>query len=529
MRWTLNHRALSLLAILVIVAISMLPMQQTKFDMFKDAAGRELEFYFKWKGAYSLETVSEEVLRVEEFLDSHRDRYQITQIYSWFSERGWAGIRVTMVEPNPSLFDYLMLRNHEAELLSPEQLQELLREELPKSARAEIGFGGEDNPGGAEEGIRFSLNGDSSEVLAELAESLIPVLNTVPELRDARVDTGDANAEVRIQVDRERAMAYGFSAEEVARYVGIALRGSPLREFREGEAEIPVWIRFAGAEQFSVDDLAGLMMRRGDGTEVPLLSLVRVDVQQSATQIFRQNRQISLNIQANLAPEKTTEEARKALKQVIDGISLPDGYTTSLGGNFERNDRAGQQMAFNTLIALALVYIVMAALFESLLMPAAIITSVFFSALGVFWMFALTGTTFTIMASIGILVLMGVVVNNGIVMFEHINALRRQGYARTDALVEGSRERFRPILMTMGTTILGMLPLCVGGAQIGGDGPAYYPMARAIVGGLLFSTIVSLLFLPTIYALFDDLRMATGRLFTRAARGKRLATGGAQG
>jgi HAE1 family hydrophobic/amphiphilic exporter-1 len=169
----------------------------------------------------------------------------------------------------------------------------------------------------------------------------------------------------------------------------------------------------------------------------------------------------------------------------------------------------------------------MAALFESLLMPAAIITSVFFSALGVFWLFALTGTTFTIMASIGILVLMGVVVNNGIVMFEHINALRREGRSRTDALVEGSRERFRPILMTMGTTILGMLPLCVGGAQIGGDGPAYYPMARAIVGGLVFSTIVSLLFLPTIYALFDDIRMGTGRLVVRAARGRRAAQGSA--
>jgi HAE1 family hydrophobic/amphiphilic exporter-1 len=185
-------------------------------------------------------------------------------------------------------------------------------------------------------------------------------------------------------------------------------------------------------------------------------------------------------------------------------------------------------MAFNTLIALVMIYVVMAAVFESLLFPAAIMSSIVFSIFGVFWLFWITGTVFTIMASIGILVLMGVVVNNGIVMFEHINALRRQGYSRTDALVEGSRERFRPILMTMGTTILGMLPLCIGGAQIGGDGPAYYPMARAIVGGLMFSTIVSLLFLPTIYALFDDLRMATGRLFSRAARGKPLAAGGAQ-
>ncbi|MCX7041143.1 MAG: efflux RND transporter permease subunit, partial [Gammaproteobacteria bacterium] len=110
----------------------------------------------------------------------------------------------------------------------------------------------------------------------------------------------------------------------------------------------------------------------------------------------------------------------------------------------------------------------------------------------------------------------GVVVNNGIVMVEHINALRRQGYSRTDALVAGSRERLRPILMTMGTTILGMLPLCFGGAQIGGDGPPYYPMARAVAGGLAFSTVVSLLFLPTIYAMLDDLNASTRRILLRA-------------
>src|SRR5205085_11648978 len=144
------------------------------------------------------------------------------------------------------------------------------------------------------------------------------------------------------------------------------------------------------------------------------------------------------------------------------------------------------------------------------------LSSIIFSILGVFWVFALTGTTFSIMASIGILVLMGVVVNNGIVMVAHINSLRRGGMGRTEALVQGSKERLRPILMTMGCTILGMLPLCVEGAKIGGDGPPYYPMARAVAGGLAFSTVVSLLFLPTIYAMLDDLRAKTGAVIDRA-------------
>lgn len=523
LRWTLDNRRWSVIGILAVIVISMVPATNTKFDMFKNDSGRELEFYFQWRGSYSLETISEEVLRVEEFIEERKEKYQVTQIYSWFSERGWAGIRLNLRPADPSLWDYMMMRNHEADLLTSDQVREMLREEIPKSARAEIGFqgGGPGGGGGGEdEGIQIYLNGDSTEVLAELAESVIGIMATRGELRDVRVDTGDANSELTIRVDRERAAAFGFSAEEVARYIGIALRGTPLREFRHGDAEIPVWVRFAGAEQFNVEQLGALNLRSAEGVEIPLMSVVSVDVNRGANQIGRFNRQIALALRADLAEGKTTDDARKAIEEVLSGVSLPDGYKWSFGGNFDRDDRAGKQMAFNTLIALLLVYIIMAALFESLLMPAAIVTSIFFSALGVFWLFWLTGTTFTIMASIGILVLMGVVVNNGIVMFEHINNLRREGRSRTDALVEGSRERLRPILMTMGTTILGMLPLCIGGTQIGGDGPAYYPMARAIAGGLAFSTVVSLVFLPTIYALLDDMRMGTGRIVRTA-----MATG----
>jgi len=131
----------------------------------------------------------------------------------------------------------------------------------------------------------------------------------------------------------------------------------------------------------------------------------------------------------------------------------------------------------------------------------------------------LTGSSFTIMAFIGILVLMGVVVNNGIIMVEHINNLRRRGLSRTDALVEGSRERLRPILMTMGTAVLAMVPISLSDTVILG-GLEYSPMARAVAGGLAFSTVVSLLFLPTIYAILDDMRNGTARLFKRA-RGQR--------
>jgi HAE1 family hydrophobic/amphiphilic exporter-1 len=532
LRWSLAHRGKSLLAIVAIVVVSMVPIKFMKFDMFGGDGGREVELNLNWKGAYSLEQMSEDVGRLERFIDERREKYQVTQIYSYYSERGWAGINLELREDG-RLCDSLvggvqrLLGLGGGCLVSSEDIKEQMREELPKLARAEVVFRGNGGPpgqgGGESSGIQVYLTGDSTEVLEQLARDLVPRVAEAKELRDVRVDIGDENSEVKVSVNRERAAAYGFSAREVADYIGIALRGSPLREFRTDDGEIPVWVRFAGAEEMGVDNLSGLDLRRADGTSVPLLSLIDVEVRRAATQISRQNRRTALALAANLAEGATMDDARKAFESVLRESSLPPGYAWSFGQSFDRDDEAGTQMAVNTLIALLMIFIVMAALFESMLFPAAIMSGVVFSALGVFWFFALTQTTFSIMASIGILVLMGVVVNNGIVMIEHINNRRRQGLPRTEALVEGAKERLRPILMTMGTTILGMLPLCFGGTQIGGDGPSYYPMARAIVGGLVFSTVVSLLFLPTIYALLDDLGNAVTARFAALRRRVPLA------
>ncbi|HEU0153579.1 MAG TPA: efflux RND transporter permease subunit [Arenimonas sp.] len=525
LRWMLANRAKSILSMLLLVLVSLVPVGMTKFDFFKNDVGRRIEMYFDWKGAYSLEQVSDEVLRVEQFLDQNREKYQIKQLYSWFSERGWAGMQVTLVDPNPSLWDKLLLRKQEPGLMSAEEVQEMIRKDLPRTARAEIGFSGSDGGGGndGEQGVRVFLQGDSSATLAELADELVPILALRKEFRDVRVDTGDENSEVQVSVNRERAAALGFSAQEVASYLGIALRGTPLREFRSGDAELPVWVRFAGSQDFRVQDMSSLTLRRADGTSVPLLSVVDVDVRQGASQISRESRQTSLAIEANLAKDVTVPDARKAMEEVLASTKFPPGYRFNFGGSFQQEADAGMQMMFNLGLALVMVYLVMAAVFESMLFPAAIISSILFSALGVFWLFAFTGTSFTIMAFIGCLVLMGVVVNNGIVLFEHINAQRRSGLGRTEALVHGCKERLRPILMTTCTTVLAMLPLCIGGTQLGGDGPAYYPMARAIAGGLVFSTIVSLLFLPTIYAVMDDMREWTAATLRRGWRWAPLA------
>jgi len=164
-----------------------------------------------------------------------------------------------------------------------------------------------------------------------------------------------------------------------------------------------------------------------------------------------------------------------------------------------------------------------AALFESTLFPASIVTSIVFSFIGGFWFFFLTGTAMSLMAMIGMLVQMGIVVNNGIVLIDHVNNLRRRGIARDEAVIQAGRDRLRPILMTAATTILAMIPLALGQTRIGGDGPPYFPMARAVIGGLAFSAVISLVVVPYVYVLLDRLRAWTALVRLRAFRASRGA------
>jgi len=503
LQWTLEHRGWSVFGIVMVILISLVPMKLTKIDMFGGEGGHEVFIGYNWKGAYTFGQMSEEVARVERYLDDHREELHITQVYSWYSEQEGSSTIVT--------FDTEHAKNMPA-------VQEALRKGLPRSARADYVVGNSgDGGGGGNNQVQVQLVGDSTKMLQEIGEEVVPLLAQRKELRDVRIDNGEKGSELSIHVDRERAAAFGFNAEQVASFVGLALRGAPLREFRRGDSEVPVWVRFAGAEQSSPEDLASYTVRTGDGRSVPLLSLVDVAIKPSATQIGRTNRQTTLTSKANLAEKVTVPDGRKAMEETLKPMSFPAGYTFSFdGGDYGDDNEAMAQMMFNLVIALVMIYVVMAAVFESLLFPAAIMSGVLFSIFGVFWLFWITGTSFGIMSFIGILVLMGVVVNNGIVMIEHINNLRRRGMGRTQALVEGSRERLRPIMMTMGTAILAMIPISMTDTQLLGNGPPYYPMARAIAGGLAFSTVVSLLFLPTIYAMLDDMSTAVSRIIRRA-------------
>ncbi|MCB1573819.1 MAG: efflux RND transporter permease subunit [Xanthomonadales bacterium] len=505
--WSLRNRGKTMLGLLCLLLLSFVPMSQTKSDMFPAGDTREMQLRYELNGNYRLPQLEQSVSKVEQYLTEHKKEFEIRNIYSYFDERGNAQTNILLTEDEDAI-------RPASEIIDD------IRKGLPKLAIGSVSF--DRNGGSNNNGIKLSLVGDSTDVLRDQSATVIAVLSRVPGLHDVRLVENSEEREIAVHIDRERARYYGFSAADVAQYVSIALRGAQLKDFRRGDTQIPTWVRFQNADAQSINDMSDYKLRAPDGSQIPLMAMVDVRTQGAASTIQRENRQTSLQIQTNLDSDTTSDEARKRIETAMANVSLPAGYRWTFGTSFRDADETGQRMMFNIIIALVLVYVVMCAMFESLIYPAAIMTTFIFSVFGVFWLFWITGTTFSFMAMIGILILMGVVVNNGIVMLMHINQLRHEGLLRTEALVRGSKDRLRPVLMTMGTAILAMVPLCIGTVQVGGDGPPYFPMARAIVGGLMFSTIVTLMALPVIYSLLDDARLWVRKVGSDGRAGRLL-------
>ena len=201
------------------------------------------------------------------------------------------------------------------------------------------------------------------------------------------------------------------------------------------------------------------------------------------------------------------------------GFAMPYGYTWAKGERFRRMQEGDSSQMFAVILSITFVFLLMGILFESFVLPLSVIVAIPFSFVGAYWMLYLTNTPVDLMSRIGFIILIGVVVNNSIVLIDLVNRLRKEGYARFEALIEAGHNRFRPILMTAFTTIGGLIPMAVGNAKM--IGISYAPMGRTIIGGLIFSTLVSLVAVPWAYTLFDDMRNYFKRLVSGIVLGRK--------
>lgn len=513
LRWVLAH-PWKTAGLVVLTLASVVPLFATglvKVDPFPQDATRTLILDYRIRGNHPLEQVERAVNRVEAYLESGRERWEIDNVYS----------RYDSTSANTLLY---LKPKREAKRKAREIMDEIAKD-MPEVIIGEPTF--DFNDLGNSNGFGVQLSGESTEVLADLSVELVRRLEQVPGFDAVRSEARGGDEEIEVVVDRARAMQAGLPTETVATTIAGAMRGDKLREFRGRDRELTMRLAFRADDRQSLEDLARLPIPRADGSTIPLSAVASFRTRPGERAIERVNRLTAVVVNATLAKGVTLDEMRDRTRPVLESFPWPPGYTWKFGRGFEQNDQTLNSMALNIGLAVVLIFLVMAALFESTLYPLSIVTSILFAMVGVCWFFAATGTTVTLMAMIGIMILVGVVVNIGIVLIAHVINLRAAGMERTEAIVQAGRDRLRPILMTTATTLLGLVPLGWGDAQVGGTGgPAYYPMARAIIGGLAFGAAVSLFFVPAFYVWFDDLNAWRARVFGRRAAAAVTSTTG---
>ncbi len=501
--WALDHpKWMALATVLLLVSpVPLFALKLAKVDPFPQEASRTVFLAYHLNGSYPMDRVEQAVNRIEAYIEANRERFDVDTYYSvWLADEAYTR---------------LYLKPKEEATVPAAEVMRQISEGLPEIIIGKPSFKFEQGAAGSTT-FTLQLAGESTERLATISHEVARRLSSVPGLEAVRSEAGTGDEEVQVIVNRDRAAQLGVTTQQVALTVTGAMRGDKLPELRATDREITMRLAFRESDRQSVDDLAKVPIMLPDGSRTELGAVADFQVRPSDREIERVNRLTTVIVNANLAKGTTMEDARKRVEPIMNDYPLPAGYSWKFGRGFDENEKAVQTMAQNMALAVVLIFLVMAALFESTLYPLSIITSILFAIVGSIWFLTLTGTTITMMAMIGFMILIGVVVNIGIVLIAHVIDLREAGLARRDAIMQAGRDRLRPIVMTVLTTLLGMMPLAIGDAQIGGSGqgPAYYPMARAIIGGLGFSALVSLLIVPMFYVWFDDLNLWRRRVFS---------------
>ncbi|MEZ4649403.1 MAG: efflux RND transporter permease subunit [Candidatus Eisenbacteria bacterium] len=375
---------------------------------------------------------------------------------------------------------------------------------LPREPGLELTTGTEDqtSEGSDEETYQLTVYGEDPEELGRLVDELEPLFARVPGVLGVQKSLDAAPNQLGLVVDRDRAQQLEVDPRVIAGVVGYALRGQSLPKYHDEGREIPVRVRFEEEDRESLTELGSFYVPTNQGGFLPLSALTTTDVLSAPEAIVRRDKRVARSITLDLEPglEKETRRRLDALTRAID---LPEGMSFRTDVRARGFDEDLRNLFFAVGLSIVFIYLLMGILFESSILPLSIIFTIPLASLGVYWIHLATGRDVDFLGIVGCVLLVGVVVNNGIVLIDYVNRLRARGTSRNEAIMLAAELRFRPIMMTAITTIGGMIPLAISGrTEIG---LSYTSFALTLIGGMTTATLLTLLVVPIFYTFFDDL------------------------
>jgi HAE1 family hydrophobic/amphiphilic exporter-1 len=496
----LKNRLDLVLALIAIFAITFLiPFKKLEFVQQQEEDQTSFEISVEVANEHSFEDVVDYFSQAEKVLEQHKEEYGLKG-YFVFHRRQFGQIE--------GWFDANQSRK-----LSAKQIGEKVVKELPKKPGFKIRFG-RDNEGEEakqQEVFTFRLEGDDAQILDEVAARLEPMIQQVDGVIGIRSGEDPTPSEMALVVDRDRANASSVNPEVIAGLVGYALRGNSLPKYIQDGREIPVRIRFQESDRASLNDLSSFRIPVEGGGAVPLSSLITPKVLNTPKNIFRSDKRISRMITVELKKEET-KAARDRLMMLQNSFILPEGVSFSQTRVKTQAEELAS-MIFAAELSVLFIYLLMGFLFESFVLPLSIICTIPLAGIGIAWIHYFTGKDVDFLGLVGAILLIGVVVNNGIVLIDYVIRLRAEGMERAQALVTAAERRFRPIAMTALTTIIGMVPLTF--APPSRLGISYKSFGLTLIGGMTTATILTLLVVPVFYTFFDDARVSFMRMVRR--------------
>ncbi|MEA4848633.1 MAG: efflux RND transporter permease subunit [Clostridiaceae bacterium] len=349
--------------------------------------------------------------------------------------------------------------------------------------------------------VSINIFGPDLDKLSEIAVNVEEIIKNVEGVRQTSTSISEGRPEAQIYVNRDKASYYGLGTAQVSAAIRTAVEGSVATTYKVDGDEIDVRVGFPEGPEDKYSQLGNTKILSPTGVEVPLMEIADIKIEKGPVTITREGQERYVTVTSDVFG-RSTGDVNKDISKKLDEMPLPPGYSIKYGGEMEQIADAFSSLILALLLAIVLVYMVMAAQFESLLHPFTIMFSLPLAFTGSALGLVLTGRALSVPAFIGVIILAGIVVNNAIVLVDYINTLRNRGMDRTEAILKAGPTRLRPILMTTLTTILGLIPLALG---IGEGAEAQAPLATVVIGGLTTSTILTLLIIPVIYTLFDDI------------------------
>ena len=391
-----------------------------------------------------------------------------------------------------------------------------LAEALPERAGVKLYYNRENRADDAKGPAVFSVNiqGNDSELLRAYGDSIEPTLLKIDGVIGKRLGEDTSPNEMALMLDRPRMNASGVNPEIVAGVIGYALRGQQLTKFHYEGREIPVRVWYQEKFRESLTDLNNFMVPADSGAFLPLATLATPELQKTPQGIFRRDKKVTHTITLELEEEKA-EDTRAVLQTLLTSVLDPPEGVTFDNRVFSSRNEDLRNLMFAGLMSIVFIYLLMGFLFESFILPLSIILTIPLASVGVGWMHFVTGKDIDFLGAVGSILLIGVVVNNGIVLIDYINRLRAEGMDRHAAILKAADRRFRPIAMTALTTIIGMVPLTI--SPPNDMGLSYKSFGLTLIGGMSTATILTLLVVPVFYTFFDDARVAVAKVFASVA------------